>query len=205
MTRTAAVAERQPGRPPPRLSFSHGTLVLDGVVLEGVARHDAQARLKSGLKSGSSAWDPRVSAWRCDAIAYPLLREQHRAGLYRFDDQVPLWRHQLRWPRVSLPPLRPEQSEAVAAWKQARRGVIVMPTGTGKTEVALEIMRAAAVSTLVVAPVRDLMYQWHRRIHEGLGYDAGIIGDNVCRVNPVSVTTYDSACIHMERLVVWTA
>ena len=52
----------------------------------------------------------------------------------------------------------------------------------------------------IVAPVRDLMYQWHRRIVQGLGYDAGIIGDNVFRVEPVSVTTYDSACIHMERL-----
>ena len=73
-----------------------------------------------------------------------------------------------------------------------------MPTGTGKTEVALAIMRDAAVSTLVVSPVRDLMYQWHRRILRGLGYDAGIIGDSVYRVSPVSVTTYDSACIHME-------
>jgi len=75
-----------------------------------------------------------------------------------------------------------------------------MPTGTGKTEVALRIMADAAVPTLVVVPVRDLMYQWHRRILEGLGYDAGIIGDNTFRVRPVSVTTYDSACIHMDKL-----
>ena len=61
-------------------------------------------------------------------------------------------------------------------------------------------MAATGVSTLVVAPVRDLMYQWHRRILAGLGYDPGIIGDNVYSVRPVSVTTYDSACIHMERL-----
>ncbi len=75
-----------------------------------------------------------------------------------------------------------------------------MPTGTGKTEVALTIMARTQTSTLVVAPVRDLMYQWHRRILEKLGVDAGIIGDNVYRVSPVSVTTYDSACIHMPRL-----
>jgi superfamily II DNA or RNA helicase len=43
------------------------------------------------------------------------------------------------------------------------------------------------------------MYQWHRRILAGLGYDAGIIGDQIYRVHDVSVTTYDSACIHMER------
>ena len=75
-----------------------------------------------------------------------------------------------------------------------------MPTGTGKTEVALAAMERIATSTLVVAPVRDLMYQWHRRILDRLGYDAGVIGDSVFRVRPVSVTTYDSACIHMERL-----
>jgi superfamily II DNA or RNA helicase len=28
----------------------------------------------------------------------------------------------------------------------------------------------------------------------------GVIGDNVFRVQPVSVTTYDSAYLHMERL-----
>jgi superfamily II DNA or RNA helicase len=73
-----------------------------------------------------------------------------------------------------------------------------MPTGTGKTEVALHIMHRLPVSTLVVSPVRDLMYQWHQRIQERLGYDAGIIGDNTFNKRPVSVTTYDSACIHMQ-------
>lgn len=88
----------------------------------------------------------------------------------------------------------------MAAWIGGRRACIVMPTGTGKTDVALQIMAQTATSTLVVAPVRDLMYQWHRRILGGLGYDAGVIGDNVFRVRPVSVTTYDSAFIHMDKL-----
>lgn len=44
-----------------------------------------------------------------------------------------------------------------------------MPTGVGKTEVALEIMARARIATLVVAPVRDLMHQWHRRIIRSLG------------------------------------
>jgi superfamily II DNA or RNA helicase len=44
------------------------------------------------------------------------------------------------------------------------------------------------------------MYQWHRRIKDGLGYDAGIIGDGIFRPEPVCVTTYDSACIHMDKL-----
>lgn len=179
-----------PGEPLPRLGFSRGTLVLDGPGLE---------KGHAVLDSGTWVWDARVGAWRCDAYEYPVLRERLQARDCIFEDQVPGWQR-LRWPRVQLPQLRPEQHEAVAAWKQARRGVIVMPTGTGKTEIALEIMRAAAVSTLVVAPVRDLMYQWQRRIRQGLGYEAGIIGDGLFRVEPVSVTTYDSACIHMDRL-----
>jgi superfamily II DNA or RNA helicase len=35
---------------------------------------------------------------------------------------------------------------------------------------------------------------------EYFGIDAGIVGDQTYRVSTVSVTTYDSACIHMPRL-----
>ena len=59
-------------------------------------------------------------------------------------------------------------------------------------------MQRLSEPTLVVAPVRDLMYQWHQRILDRLGYDAGIIGDNIFNKRLISVTTYDSACIHMQ-------
>jgi superfamily II DNA or RNA helicase len=75
-----------------------------------------------------------------------------------------------------------------------------MPTGTGKTEVAFAAMAEACVASLVVAPVRDLMYQWHRRILASFGYDAGIVGDNCFNIKPVTVTTYDSAYIHMDKM-----
>lgn len=174
----------------PRLSFAGGTLLLAGMT---------PATVRQVFGPQPWTWDSRVSAWRCDAIEYLSVRRSLQRNGWTFTDAVPQWRR-VRWPAVQLPALRPEQNAALAAWKPARRGVLVMPTGTGKTEVALAIMRDTAVSTLVVAPVRDLMYQWHRRILHGLGYDAGIIGDNVFRVEPLSVTTYDSACIHMERL-----
>ena len=75
-----------------------------------------------------------------------------------------------------------------------------MPTGTGKTEVALAAMKESRVATLVVAPVRDLMYQWHQRILRGLGYDAGIVGDSLFNLQPVTCTTYDSAYAHMPKI-----
>jgi len=173
-----------------KLAFSAGTLVLEGVSRQGLA---------DIFGEGGWVWDRRVEAWRCDAIAYAAASDRLRQSGSRWLDGVPAWQP-VRWPRLALHPLREEQQAAVAAWTAARHGTVVMPTGTGKTEVALAIMAQTALATLVVAPVRDLMYQWQRRILDGLGYDAGIIGDNVFNVHPVSVTTYDSACIHMERL-----
>src|SRR3989442_884109 len=56
------------------------------------------------------------------------------------------------------------------------------------------------VPALVVAPLRDLMYQWQRRIKQGLGFDAGVLGDGRREVWPITVTTYDSAWIHMKDI-----
>lgn len=189
-----------------RLSFAQGTLLLEG----------EDARRAPSLFAGVPwQFDSRAGGWRVDAIWYETIRERaatagwatggdghegaspnSRLAWYDF---VPQW-GRVAWPHVHLPELRPEQAAAVEAWTRARRGCVVMPTGTGKTNVALTILAAAPASTLIVAPVRDLMYQWHQRLLAGLGYDAGIIGDSVYRVKPLSVTTYDSACIHMERL-----
>ncbi|HVA47122.1 MAG TPA: DEAD/DEAH box helicase [Pirellulales bacterium] len=174
----------------PSLSFAGGTLLLKDLPAAGVRRVFGDLPW---------TWDDRTAAWRIDAIEYPAVRSAIDARRLACHDTVPKWQP-VRWSKIELPPLRAEQQAALAAWQTGRRGLVVMPTGTGKTEVALSIVRDLAVSTLVVAPVRDLMYQWHRRIAERLGYEAGIVGDGVYRVSPVSVTTYDSAFIHTERL-----
>jgi superfamily II DNA or RNA helicase len=107
----------------------------------------------------------------------------------------------VHWPRVKLPRLRDNQSEALEAWtKTGSRGQIIMPTGTGKTEVALAAMARTGIASLIVAPVRDLMYQWHRRILAAFEYDAGIVGDGLSNIKPITVTTYDSAYIHMAKM-----
>ena len=145
-------------------------------------------------------WDERVSAWRCEALHYPTLQALIAERSGEITDEVPV-PSTVHWSQASLPTLRPDQERALAGWRAAgRRGIVVMPTGTGKTEVALAAMQEAAVATLIVAPVRDLMYQWHRRIQRGLGCDAGILGDAMHDVRPVTVTTYDSAYIHMADL-----
>ena len=174
-----------------RLSFHSGTLLLS----PGAGDPNPAGR------KGVWRWDARVGAWRCEAIRYHDVRRQLAKRLgQRFRDEVPK-PARVFWPKVDLPRLRPEQAEALRAWTAAgRRGQIIMPTGTGKTEVALAAMAQEGAATLVVAPVRDLMYQWHRRVLGGLGYDAGILGDSRRDLKPVTVTTYDSAYIHMADI-----
>lgn len=166
------------------LNFDRGTLLLRGVTR------------REGWE-----WDERVACLRCQAIRYARERER-LAGEYAssFVDRVAV-PPRVSWPAVTLPALRSEQRQALEAWESAGgRGMVVMPTGTGKTEVALAAMARTRVATLVVSPVRDLMHQWHRRILRGLGCDAGIIGDSIFNPQPVTVTTYDSAYARMPEI-----
>ncbi len=174
--------------PDASLRFDRGTLLLTGTSPDALGE----------LRSLAWEWDARVGAWRIEAFQYPRVRRL--LGGTGVADQVGT-PAKVGWPEPALPELRTDQEAALGAFFACGgRGVVVMPTGTGKTEVALAAMQRAAVATLVVAPVRDLMYQWHRRIRRGLGYDAGILGDSIRDVRPVTVTTYDSAYVHMPEL-----
>lgn len=174
------------------LAYNEGTLLLDGL---------SKKEVDVLFVDGVWRWDRRVGRYRTDALRYAEVAEILREtdGL-SFSDLV-VKSAAIRWPKVNLHPPRRDQREAIAAWSHAGgRGLVVMPTGAGKTEVALHIMAGLGVSTLCVAPVRDLMYQWHSRIREGLGVEAGIIGDRLHRPSGVTVTTYDSAAIHMAAI-----
>ena len=87
-------------------------------------------------------WDPRVGAFRSMALHYPEILEylDRSRLLYRDEvaDPVPI-------PTLkSDVELRPYQKEALEAWLDAgKRGVIELPTGAGKTYIALKAMERA--------------------------------------------------------------
>ena len=96
---------------------------------------------------------------------------------------------------------RDYQREAVLKWKQNRgRGVVVLPTGAGKTEVALLVIADRQRATLVVAPTLDLVRQWQTALRERFDVEVGVVGGGEHTVLPLTVTTYDSAWAHMEHL-----
>ena len=176
------------------LEFDRGTLLL----------RPSRASLPGHKLRRPWVWDGRVNAWRCDASLYRNVRRKLPTLVSSLGEDV---EDRLALPRpaslgsAQLPTLRQDQKEALRGWRRRRAaGVIVMPTGTGKTIVGLAAMAMLSRATLVVAPVRTLMYQWRERIAAAFGQDSGVVADGQHEVRDITVTTYHSAAIHMESL-----
>lgn len=183
------------------MDFHQGTLRVRGVT---------QTFVSKTLGDIPIAWDRRDDCFRCDAMWWSHVRGRLesslppsttiRLGNTQSDGRAQVLAAPQILDRRGIR-LRSDQRDAVNAFDVAgRRGLIVMPTGTGKTVVAIEIMIRCSMATLIVVPVRDLMYQWHSKLLDATGIDAGLIGDGIHRVSPISIATYDSAAIHMPRI-----
>ncbi len=142
-------------------------------------------------------WDPRVTRWRAPAWRRgELLRRCAQEGLAVEGrvGEASRWRV-YPWPLVSL---RSYQGAALCAWRLAgRRGIVALPTGSGKTWVALGAMAEQAAPTLCVVPTRVLMHQWWEAISRLYPGPVGLWGDGKRRLYPVTVTTFESAYRHM--------
>ncbi len=165
-----------------RLEYDRGTVLVRGDVYVPFATYDG-----------------KVKAYRALAMKYRDIVEFLSKNEVEFEDRVmdplpvPFLESGYR--------LRPYQSEAVEAWERAgRRGVIVMPTGAGKTLVGMKAMELVQSSTLVVVPTLELLQQWRERLEKGFGIEVGMFGGGKKELKGITVTTYDSAYIHAERL-----
>ncbi|UCD44539.1 MAG: DEAD/DEAH box helicase family protein [Candidatus Bathyarchaeota archaeon] len=96
--------------------------------------------------------------------------------------------------------LRDYQEGALKAWEsESRRGVVVLPTGAGKTVVAIKAIERVGEAALVVVPTLVLVDQWRRRLEEELGIRVGVVGGGSGEVRTITVATYDSASIKASR------
>ena len=168
-----------------RLRFDQGTLVLEG-----------------GLPPGLEDWfryDPRVDAHRAPAHCYAQVISPLKGWLA--GNQAPRYRRLQLKPTLSVEPY-PHQQEALACWQATRgRGVVVLPTGAGKTLVGLLALCWARRDGLILVPTLDLMHQWYALLRATFPeQDIGLIGGGYHEVLPLSIATYDSASRHMDRL-----
>ncbi len=171
------------------LRFVGGTIEVRGL-----------ARDAAGLAEVGARWDGRTACFRAPAVGYaPIVMALRRAGL-EYEDNARRYGSLAEGLHVRRAP-RPFQSEALAAWRAARnQGVVVLPTGAGKTYVAQLAIDAVRRDTLVVAPTLSLVAQWHRLLSTSFRREVGVVGGGEYRLAPITVTTYDSAHLYLQEL-----
>jgi superfamily II DNA or RNA helicase len=144
-------------------------------------------------------WDARVDAHRAPASNYSALKRWLLGGGARFQDLAPPPQPaEEAWSDVDL---RPYQEAALSAWELGhRRGVVALPTGSGKTRLALAAMHRTGLSALCLVPTRVLLDQWLREIGGVYRGAVGCYGDGVRQLAPLTVATFESAYRHMDQL-----
>ena len=148
----------------------------------------------------SCAFDARTQCHRAPASAYAEVVRALIAAKTPYEDRARSY-EELAHGAVAHREPRPYQTEALAAWTRARgRGVVVLPTGAGKSHVAMLAIADRRRSALIVAPTLDLVRQWYDLLGATFGVPIGLVGGGEHDVRPLTVTTYDSAHLHMDHL-----
>ncbi len=166
-----------------RLRYDKGTVIVEGDVHVPFGKYDDRSR-----------------CYRALAYKYRDVVDYLRSSGIDFEDRV----QDNVLPSPSYDgveiELRDYQEEAVDRWMLDKRGVVVLPTGAGKTHVALKVIRELSVSTLVVVPTLALLEQWLEKLSVfGQNY-VGEFSGRRKELKPITVTTYDSAYVNAEVL-----
>jgi superfamily II DNA or RNA helicase len=147
--------------------------------------------------------DKRSQSLRTLPMNFPLvkraLQRQQTPFTVNFDE-----RPALPFPAtLSIEP-RPYQEEALTQWLAAgSAGVVVLPTGAGKTFVAAMALAETGLWTLAVVPTIDLLQQWRTALASALSLseeNIGIFGGGAKALQPITIMTYDSAAIYPREL-----
>lgn len=172
-----------------RIRYDRGTLQLAGGLLRPARPGDLDI-----------VWDERSGVFRAPPWRYREVAAALRSGGTEVVDDVPAFGvvNQDAWNGVDL---RPYQRAALCAWEASgRRGLLVLPTGSGKTRVAIAAMASVGVPTLCLVPTRVLLHQWRAELAKFYRGSIGVWGDGERGMEPITVITFESAYRNMARL-----
>ena len=146
----------------------------------------------------SVRFDKRLKTWVTSADNYRDIVVQAYQGNYTLDDKARAYKPlNLSLIKEILP--RKHQSIALQSWlREKKRGCCVLPTGAGKTILAILAIAEVKRQTLIVVPTIDLLNQWQGTIHEFFGISAGGYGGGEKSLSDITVATYDSAKMIIE-------
>jgi superfamily II DNA or RNA helicase len=174
-----------------QLTYVGGTLEVHGLSKDS----DLGSEINGDVK-----WDGRSRCWRCAAHLYATLVKWLVRSAIEYEDQARAYQGlTLRYDANGRRP-RPYQTQALDAWRKlGAQGVVVLPTGAGKSLVALLAIADRQRSAIVVAPTLDLVRQWYDLLTASFAVDVGLLGGGDFDIKPITVATYDSAHLHAEH------
>lgn len=176
-----------------KLTFDAGSLLLSG-----------DTSLLTEHSADHLVFDSRVDAWRAPAWAYHIVRQQlenlTQNNTCALQDQV-FSTPPLQVPEQLSITLRDYQQQAVDSWQANQcQGLVILPTGVGKSIVAIEAIRRCGEAALIVLPTIDLMIQWATQLEQHFQQPVGVYGGGSKDLQPITVITYDSAVLMMEYI-----
>ncbi len=175
---------------PISLRYVGGTLELHGLAPDHEIAQDFTGLVK---------WDKRSRCWRSAGYLYAAVVKWLVRKALNYEDSARAYEKlSLTYELKGREP-RPYQREAVDAWlSHGAQGVVVLPTGAGKSLVALLAIADRQRSALVVAPTLDLVRQWYDLLRACFSVEVGILGGGEFDMKAITVSTYDSAHLHVD-------
>lgn len=172
-----------------KISFKKGTLLIEG-----------------NIRVPNAVWDERRKHFRSLAMHYKDTLNYLENSKIEFEDYV---LDLLPCPDLGAAyeasgkklELRDYQAESLLSWGENEKwGVLVLPTGSGKTVVGIRAIASCNTPALVIVPTLDLLEQWKTLLEEAFSMEIGKLGGGEKKILPITVSTYDSAYIHAETL-----
>ena len=164
-----------------KLSYNKGTILVYG-----------------NYSVPNTRWDSRSGCYRAQALYYrDIIKYLEESGIPYEDNVLDL----ISCPHLkSDVKLRDYQKEAMQRWLKQKRGVIVLPTGSGKTILAIKIIEEINASTFIVVPTLNLVNQWKENLEKAFNIRVGEFTGQKKELRAITVSTYDSAYINAENL-----
>ncbi|MBF0276399.1 MAG: DEAD/DEAH box helicase family protein [SAR324 cluster bacterium] len=168
-----------------QVHFDKGTLVLTDIP-------ETTFPLIPGIK-----WDDRTQSFRAPAYCYREIVLTLRNNKANYKDHARQFEPLSFSLKEKIEP-RPYQVQAMKSWlDKGSYGIVALPTGSGKTILAVLLIEKIKRPTLIHVPTIDLMHQWYSVLKKYFKIEIGLLGGGYHEIKPLTVATYDSALLQV--------
>ncbi len=169
-----------------------------------VIRYDKGSILIDGpIGIPYAQYDPRINKQRAMGFYYLQILSYLKESNIDFEDYVldliptPI----ITTNSKEVIKLREYQQLAINRWLKAGKvGSIILPTGSGKTIIAIRVIQIVNSSAIIIVPTIDLMHQWFTVLKKHFCIPIGRLGGGEDDIKGITITTYDSAYLRSHYL-----